>query len=96
MNGTVGRHAAETAFRAAGLGPTDVDLCEFYASHCYDVSRRSPKSWTADPAVQALAAKLNVPADFIVDQTLRSVFEDQHTQFLIRVWYGPATAESDL
>ena len=55
-----------------------------------------PKPWATDPAVQALATKLAVPADFVVDQTLRSVFEDPHTQFLIRVWYGPATPHTAL
>jgi hypothetical protein len=76
--------------------PCALDLSEFYARHCYDVAKGLPKPWADDPAVQALATKLGVPADFIVDQTLRSVFEDPHTQFLIRVWYGPATPHTAL
>ena len=76
--------------------PCALDMCEFYARHCYDVAASLPRPWATDPAVQALATKLAVPADFVVDQTLRSVFEDPHTQFLIRVWYGPATPHTAL
>ncbi len=40
VNGTVGRHSAETAFRAAGLGPTDVDVCEFYDPFSFEIIRQ--------------------------------------------------------
>jgi acetyl-CoA acetyltransferase len=38
--GTVGRKAAEDAFRAAGLGPTDVDVCEFYDPFSFEIIRQ--------------------------------------------------------
>jgi acetyl-CoA acetyltransferase len=40
VNGTVGRRAAETAFRTAGLGPTDVDVCEFYDPFSFEIIRQ--------------------------------------------------------
>ena len=40
VNGTVGRRAAEDAFRAAGLGPTDVDVCEFYDPFSFEIIRQ--------------------------------------------------------
>jgi hypothetical protein len=76
--------------------PCALDMCEFYARHCWDVVRGARKPWQTDAAVQALAATLSIPADFLVDQVLRDVFEDPHTKFLIRVWYGPATGDTAL
>jgi hypothetical protein len=52
--------------------------------------------WRTDPAVIALAAKLDVPADILLSQTFRSIYSDSHTQFLIRVWYGPATSPDQM
>ena len=40
VNGTVGRRAAEDSFRAAGLGPTDVDVCEFYDPFSFEIIRQ--------------------------------------------------------
>jgi acetyl-CoA acetyltransferase len=40
VNGTVGRRAAEDAFRAAGLGPPDVDVCEFYDPFSFEIIRQ--------------------------------------------------------
>jgi len=40
VNGTVGRRAAEDAFRTAGLGPTDVDVCEFYDPFSFEIIRQ--------------------------------------------------------
>ena len=40
VNGTVGRHAAEVSFRAAGLAPTDVDVCEFYDPFSFEIIRQ--------------------------------------------------------
>jgi hypothetical protein len=76
--------------------PCALDLCEFYARHCYDVDQKQAKAWATDPAVTEVATKLAIPATFVVDQILRSVYEDPHTQFLIRVWYGPATPHTAL
>ena len=39
-NGTVGRRAAEDCFRTAGLGPTDVDVCEFYDPFSFEIIRQ--------------------------------------------------------
>ena len=38
--GTVGRRAAEEAFAAAGLGPRDVDVCEFYDPFSFEIIRQ--------------------------------------------------------
>jgi hypothetical protein len=84
-----------TALTLYGM-PCALDLCEFYARHCFDVDTKQPRAWQGDAAVQALASHLGIPAEFLVDQILRSVFEDPHTQFLIRVWYGPATVHTAL
>jgi acetyl-CoA acetyltransferase len=40
VNGTVGRRAAEEAFRAAGLQPTDVDVCELYDPFSFEIIRQ--------------------------------------------------------
>jgi acetyl-CoA acetyltransferase len=40
VNGTVGRRAAEEAFRAAALQPTDVDVCEFYDPFSFEIIRQ--------------------------------------------------------
>ena len=38
--GHVGRRAAEEAFAVAGLGPTDVDVCEFYDPFSFEIIRQ--------------------------------------------------------
>ena len=38
--GYVGRRAAEEAFAAAGLGPHDVDVCEFYDPFSFEIIRQ--------------------------------------------------------
>ncbi len=38
--GTVGRRASELAFAAAGLGPQDVDVCEFYDPFSFEIIRQ--------------------------------------------------------
>jgi acetyl-CoA acetyltransferase len=38
--GTVGRRAAEVAFGMAGLGPDDVDVCEFYDPFSFEIIRQ--------------------------------------------------------
>ena len=38
--GTVGRRAAESAFAMAGLGPDDVDVCEFYDPFSFEIIRQ--------------------------------------------------------
>jgi acetyl-CoA acetyltransferase len=38
--GTVGRRAAELAFTAAGIGPADVDVCEFYDPFSFEIIRQ--------------------------------------------------------
>jgi acetyl-CoA acetyltransferase len=40
VNGTIGRRAAEVAFRAAGLAPADVDVCEFYDPFSFEIIRQ--------------------------------------------------------
>jgi acetyl-CoA acetyltransferase len=40
VNGRVGRAAAETAFRTAGIGPSDVDVCEFYDPFSFEIIRQ--------------------------------------------------------
>jgi acetyl-CoA acetyltransferase len=40
VNGTVGRRAAQDAFRTSGLGPTDVDVCEFYDPFSFEIIRQ--------------------------------------------------------
>lgn len=40
INGRVGRRAAETAFAMGGLGPTDVDVCEFYDPFSFEIIRQ--------------------------------------------------------
>jgi acetyl-CoA acetyltransferase len=38
--GHVGRRAAEEAFACAGLGPDDVDVCEFYDPFSFEIIRQ--------------------------------------------------------
>jgi acetyl-CoA acetyltransferase len=38
--GTVGRRAAEAAFAMAGIGPDDVDVCEFYDPFSFEIIRQ--------------------------------------------------------
>jgi acetyl-CoA acetyltransferase len=38
--GTVGRRASEAAFGMAGLGPEDVDVCEFYDPFSFEIIRQ--------------------------------------------------------
>lgn len=40
VNGWVGRRAAERAFAACGLGPSDVDVCEFYDPFSFEIIRQ--------------------------------------------------------
>jgi acetyl-CoA acetyltransferase len=40
VNGYVGRAAAESAFAMAGLGPSDVDVCEFYDPFSFELIRQ--------------------------------------------------------
>jgi acetyl-CoA acetyltransferase len=40
VDGRVGRRAAEDAFGMAGLGPTDVDVCEFYDPFSFEIIRQ--------------------------------------------------------
>ena len=40
VNGYVGRAAAEVAFATAGLGPTEVDVCEFYDPFSFELIRQ--------------------------------------------------------
>jgi acetyl-CoA acetyltransferase len=40
INGYVGRRAARDAFGMAGLGPTDVDVCEFYDPFSFEIIRQ--------------------------------------------------------
>ena len=40
VNGTVGRRAAQDAFRTAGLSQTDVDVCEFYDPFSFEIIRQ--------------------------------------------------------
>ncbi len=40
VNGWVGRRAAERAFATAGLGPADVDVCEFYDPFSFEIIRQ--------------------------------------------------------
>jgi acetyl-CoA acetyltransferase len=40
INGWTGRRAAEDAFRMSGLGPTDVDVCEFYDPFSFEIIRQ--------------------------------------------------------
>jgi acetyl-CoA acetyltransferase len=39
-NGYIGRRAARRAFRAAGLGPSDVDVCELYDPFSFEIIRQ--------------------------------------------------------
>jgi acetyl-CoA acetyltransferase len=39
-NGLLGRRAARRAFQAAGLGPSDVDVCEFYDPFSFEIIRQ--------------------------------------------------------
>jgi acetyl-CoA acetyltransferase len=39
-NGYVGRRAARRAFAAAGIGPADVDVCEFYDPFSFEIIRQ--------------------------------------------------------
>jgi acetyl-CoA acetyltransferase len=39
-NGYVGRRAAQTAFRTAGMSPDDVDVCEFYDPFSFEIIRQ--------------------------------------------------------
>ena len=40
VNGWAGRRAARDAFRMCGLGPTDVDVCEFYDPFSFEIIRQ--------------------------------------------------------
>jgi acetyl-CoA acetyltransferase len=40
VNGWVGRRAAEKAFEMTGLGPSDVDVCEFYDPFSFEIIRQ--------------------------------------------------------
>jgi acetyl-CoA acetyltransferase len=40
INGWSGRRAAQEAFRTGGLGPTDVDVCEFYDPFSFEIIRQ--------------------------------------------------------
>jgi acetyl-CoA acetyltransferase len=40
VDGTVGRRASEDAFRMSGLGPADVDVCEFYDPFSFEIIRQ--------------------------------------------------------
>ena len=40
INGWVGRRAAEESFRMCGLGPEDVDVCEFYDPFSFEIIRQ--------------------------------------------------------
>ena len=40
IGGRVGRRAAEEAFATAGLGPADVDVCEFYDPFSFEIIRQ--------------------------------------------------------
>ena len=40
VDGTVGRRAAEDAFRMSGLGPADVDVCELYDPFSFEIIRQ--------------------------------------------------------
>jgi acetyl-CoA acetyltransferase len=40
INGWVGRSAARTAFSMCGLGPSDVDVCEFYDPFSFEIIRQ--------------------------------------------------------
>ena len=40
VNGWVGRSAARTAFSMCGLGPSDVDVCEFYDPFSFEIIRQ--------------------------------------------------------
>src|SRR6202040_757042 len=40
INGRAGRRAAEDAFRMSGLGPSDVDVCEFYDPFSFEIIRQ--------------------------------------------------------
>jgi len=76
-------------FTALGM-PCSLDMCEFYTQHCYDCATEKMKSrWEENDVVKVLADKVGVDARILVLQPMRSIFEDQQTQFLIRVWYGP-------
>lgn len=89
--------------------PCALDLCEFYTIRCDGLRNAYPKSNGLTPstlteaevaahaaAVTALAKKLDVPESLLTDHMLRSIFSDPHTQFLIRVWFGPAESEKDM
>jgi hypothetical protein len=80
--------------------PCALDACEFYTKHCYNLAAEKEadkqRDWRNDPAVKELAARLGVSAEILVPQMLNSLFADPHTQFLIRVWFGPATARDQM
>ena len=40
INGWAGRKSAQDAFRMCGLGPTDVDVCEFYDPFSFEIIRQ--------------------------------------------------------
>jgi len=40
VNGWVGRSAAQKSFAMCGLGPTDVDICEFYDPFSFEIIRQ--------------------------------------------------------
>jgi hypothetical protein len=76
--------------------PCALDLCEFYARHCFDVATGTDKDWANDTAVKDLSTALSLPAELLVHQLLRGIYEDPHTQFLIRVWLGPAKTSNSM
>jgi hypothetical protein len=77
--------------------PCALDACEFFRVHCWDVSKGEYRQgWKEDQAVKDLSVRLDVPVELLVQQMLNSIFFDPHTQFLIRVWFGPATSENDI
>ena len=84
----------KSKFEQLGM-PCALDLCEFYARHCFDVDNNKERDWANAQAVKDLAAALSTKEDvmlpeLLVHQLLLGIFEDPHSQFLIRVWNGPA------
>jgi hypothetical protein len=82
-------------FEKLGM-PCALDICEFYTRNCFDIATGQDKDWRNNQAVKDLSAKLDIPMENLVPQLLRSIFDDPHTQFLVRVWYGPATNPNEL
>lgn len=76
--------------------PCALDVCEFYAEHCWDVATGRARPWQHDPAVLELEKELKVPKELLVNHMLKNIYTDPHTKFLVRAWYGPATRESQI